>query len=130
MPVQFRAMVVEDSETQAFKLRMLLEGEGCEVLTAGSAELAMAELNRFQPDLIVVDYYLPGMAGDELCRRIRMDMNTRSIRILMLTSGGFEMEGLTSGADDYLNKSESPEVLLVHVRSLLRHCRLAPPILH
>jgi len=126
---RFQAMVVEDSETQAFKLRMLLEEEGCEVLTVSSGEAALAELNRSRPDLILVDYYLPGMAGDELCRRIRMNLNTRGIRILMLTSGGVEMQGLASGADDYLSKSESSDILMVHIRALLRKPRLQPAIL-
>ncbi len=80
----------------------------------------MAELSGFRPDLILVDHYLPGMLGDELCRRIRMNLNTRGIRILMLTAGGIEMQGLESGADDYVNKSVGTEILLVHIRALLR----------
>ena len=107
MDRSIRAMVVEDSETQAFKMRLLLEEEGCEVSTVATAEGAMAELSVFRPDLILVDYQLPGMLGDELCRRIRMNLNTRDIRILMLTAGGGEMQGLESGADDYVSKSVS-----------------------
>jgi two-component system NtrC family sensor kinase len=125
-----RAMVVEDSETQAFKMRLLLEEEGCEVSTVSTAENAMAELSQFHPDLILVDYYLPGMLGDELCRRIRMNLNTRGIRILMLTAGGVEMQGLDSGADDYVSKSVSADVLMAHIRALLRRARVAPAILH
>jgi two-component system NtrC family sensor kinase len=125
-----RAMVVEDSETQAYKMRMLLEEEGCEVSTVGTAEAAMAELSRFLPDLILVDYYLPGMLGDELCRRIRMNLNARGMRILMLTAGGVEMQGLESGADDYVSKSVSGDILLVHIRALLRKSRAHPAILN
>jgi len=121
-----RVMVVEDSETQAFKLRLLLENEGFEVSTVANADLALEELNQCPPHLVMVDYYLPGMLGDELCRRIRMNLNTRGIPILMLTAdegGVAEAHGLESGADDYVCKSESSENLLVHIRALLRNPR-------
>ncbi len=123
MPRPFRIMVVEDSGTQALKLRCLLEDEGWEVVCASAAEQALEELNRIVPDLIVVDYYLPGIRGDELCRRIRMSGNTRGVPILMLTveeEHSAEMQGLESGADDYLPKSVDPDILLLRIRSLLR----------
>ncbi len=75
----FRIVVVEDSETQAFKLRLLLEEQGWQVSVAGAAEAALAALGDPLPDLILVDYNLPGMRGDEFCRRIRMNLNTRGI---------------------------------------------------
>src|ERR1700675_1493631 len=78
-------LIVEDSETQALQLRYLLEQEGWEVARASTAESAMEELNRRLPALVVADYHLPGIRGDELCRRIRMNVGTRGIPILMLT---------------------------------------------
>ncbi len=84
----FRIVVVEDSETQAFKLRLLLEEQGWQVSIAGAAEAALAALGDPLPDLILVDYNLPGMRGDEFCRRIRMNLNTRGIPILMMTCFG------------------------------------------
>jgi two-component system NtrC family sensor kinase len=116
-------MVVEDSETQALQMRYLLEGEGWQVVSAPSAESSLDELQRATPDLIVVDYYLPGMHGDELCRRIRMNVNTRGIPILMLTAertSAAETHGLESGADDYLPKSVESDILLLRIRALLR----------
>ena len=75
----FRIAVVEDSETQACKMRMLLEEQGWQVSVAGAAEAALAALGDPLPDLILVDFNLPGMRGDEFCRRIRMNLDTRGI---------------------------------------------------
>jgi two-component system NtrC family sensor kinase len=118
-----RILIVEDSETQALQLRYLLEGEGWEVIRASTGEAALQELNRSLPALIIADYHLPGIRGDELCRRVRMNVETRGIPILMLTveeSYGIEPAGLDSGADGYLSKSEPSEILLLRVRALLR----------
>src|SRR5271154_4033567 len=118
-----RIVVVEDSETQAFKLRLLLEEQGWQVTVAGAAEAALAGLGDPLPDLIIVDYHLPGMRGDEFCRRIRMNLNTRGIPILMMTSSApraAEIQSLESGADGYVSKSESVELLIVRIRALLR----------
>ena len=119
----FRIAVVEDSETQACKMRMLLEEQGWQVSVAGAAEAALAALGDPLPDLILVDFNLPGMRGDEFCRRIRMNLNTRSIPLLMMTGSApetAEIGSLESGADDYISKSESPEILLLRIRALLR----------
>ena len=106
----FHIVVVEDSETQAFKLRLLLEEQGWQVSIAGAAEAALAALGDPLPDLILCDYNLPGMRGDEFCRRIRMNLNTRGIPILMMTASApetAEIQSLESGADGYVSKSES-----------------------
>jgi two-component system NtrC family sensor kinase len=123
-------MVVEDSETQAFKIRLLLEGEGCEVSTVATAEAALAELGQSLPDVALIDYYLPGMLGDELCRRIRMNLNSRGIQILMLTAAeAGETRGLESGADDYVSKFDSADILLARVRALVRKVRTQSAVL-
>ena len=120
---QFEILIVEDSETQAMQLMFLLETEGWVVTRAASGEAALEELNRSTPALMIADYHLPGIRGDELCRRVRMNVQTRGIPILMLTAeeaSGSEMAGLDSGADDYVSKSISPEILVLRVRALLR----------
>src|SRR6202171_3580868 len=127
-----QVMVVENSETQAFRVRLLLEPEGYQVSIAATAEAALGELNRSLPDLIVVDYYLPGMRGDDLWRRVRMNLNTRGIPILVLTSEGAdaEMQGLDSCADDYVSKSENTDILLLRIRALLGKARAQASILN
>ena len=117
-----RILTVEDSPTQALKLRQVLEQEGWEVIGAATAVEAMEEINRRPPDLILMDYYLPDVRGDELCRRIRMNIDTRGILILMLTTEQTqqaELRGLESGADDFISKSADPDLLLLRIRALL-----------
>jgi DNA-binding response OmpR family regulator/anti-sigma regulatory factor (Ser/Thr protein kinase) len=124
MELTSQILIVEDSETQALKLRFLLEEEGWEVACASTAESALEQLNGRLPALIIADYHLPGIRGDELCRRIRMNVRTREIPILMLTieqAHGSEPAGLDSGADDYVSKSIPPEILLLRVRTLMRN---------
>jgi two-component system, NtrC family, sensor kinase len=119
----FEILIVEDSETQAMQLRYLFEEEGWQVARAATGEEALEKLNCSLPELIVADYHLPGIRGDELCRQIRLNVRTRSIPILMLTmdqTSGRESAGLDSGADDYVAKSVAPEILLLRVRTLLR----------
>jgi len=118
-----RIVVVEDSKTQAFKMRLLLEEQGWQVSTVGAAEAALAALSDPLPDLFLLDYNLPGMRGDEFCRRIRMNLNTRGIPILMMTASDpntAEIISLESGADDYVSKLDGPEIVLLRIRALLR----------
>lgn len=127
-----RIMVIEDSETQAFKLSLLLEEQGWIVSIAGAAEDALSVLGDPLPDLILVDYNLPGMRGDEFCRRIRMNLNTRGIPMLMMTAAApdtAEIQSLESGADSYVSKAESPETLLLRIRALLRKASVQGAIL-
>ena len=116
-------LVVEDSATQALQLRHALEQAGFAVDCVSSAEAALGSLNRSVPDLLVTDYRLPGMHGDELCRKIRMNVSTRAIPIMMLTSereGEIERHVLESGADDYVPKSNDLDFLLLRIQALLR----------
>src|SRR5580765_853389 len=118
----YRIVVVEDSETQAFKLQLLLEEQGWETAIAITAEAALAALGEPLPDLILVDYNLPGMRGDEFCRRIRMNLNTRGIPLLMMTGSApetAEIQSLDSGADGYIAKSANTEILLLRIIALL-----------
>ena len=116
-------MLVEDSPTQAARLRRLFEEGGLAVWHVSSAESALEQLEAAAPDVIVLDYHLPGMNGHEFCHQIRLNVNTRAIPVLMLTaeeSDAAEMQGLASGADDYVAKSADFDVLLVRVLALLR----------
>ena len=118
----YRILVVEDSHTQAIVLSDILEREGWQVSWAPTAQSAMDQIGQNRPDLIVLDYYLPGIRGDEFCRRIRMNIDTRGIPILILTMEGShdaEIHGLESGADDFVAKSIDPDILLLRIRTLL-----------
>ncbi len=118
-----RILLVEDSPTQAARLNRFLAGDGLKIIQVGSAELALKELEAERPDVIVLDNHLPGMSGNEFCREIRLNVNTRAIPVLMLTaekSDAAQMQGLASGADDYVVKTVDPDILRARVRAMLR----------
>ncbi|HEX4131812.1 MAG TPA: response regulator [Pirellulales bacterium] len=119
---KLRILLVEDSHTQALNVCHVLEKQGWDVVWVATAELAMDELSRRPPDMIVVDYYLPGVRGDEFCRRLRMNVDTRRMPIIMLTvedAGDVELRGLESGADDFVHKSADTDILVLRIRALL-----------
>lgn len=123
-----RILLVEDSLTQAVAMSDMLERAGYAVRHVPSAERALAELNGELPDLVMLDYHLPGMQGNELCRLIRLNAGTIGMPILVLTnddSPACQREGLESGADDFLPKSQSAELILMRAGNLLRHAREA-----
>ena len=104
-------------------LRYNLEAEGYEVETSARGDEADTRLKETTPDLIVLDWMLPGLSGIELCRRLRARPETRQLPIIMLTARGEESEkvrGLATGADDYIVKPFSVPELLARVRALLR----------
>jgi two-component system NtrC family sensor kinase len=115
-------LIVEDSPTQAMRLRLVLEAEGWNGVAVGTAEHALDEIDRQPPEAIIVDYCLPGMSGDELCRRIRMRLTTRAIPVIMLTADEneeAEVRGLESGADDFFRKSADTDILVARIRRML-----------
>ncbi len=121
-----RILLVEDSDTQALQFQHLVGRQGFEVERAASAEKALAMLNAGKPDLLVVDYRLPGMNGDELVRMVRQSAATRTLPILMLTGDAaseVERQGLDSGANAYVPKSGGIEIVVSRMRALLRQRR-------
>lgn len=115
-----RVLVVDDDDRIREGLRRQLGLEAYTVNVAADAEEALEQLSRNMPDLIVLDWMLPGMSGLDACRRIRQMSN---VPILILTAKGTlgdKVDGLDSGADDYLVKPFQPEELLARVRALLR----------
>ena len=118
-----RILIVEDEEPLTMLLRYNLEAEGYEVETSARGDEADTRLKESTPDLVVLDWMLPGLSGIELCRRLRARPETRQLPIIMLTARGEESEkvrGLATGADDYIVKPFSVPELLARVRALLR----------
>jgi two-component system phosphate regulon response regulator PhoB len=118
-----RILIVEDEEPLTLLLRYNLEAEGYEVETVARGDDADTRLREHIPDLVVLDWMLPGLSGIELCRRLRMRPESRQLPIIMLTARGEESErvrGLTTGADDYVVKPFSVPELIARVRALLR----------
>jgi two-component system, OmpR family, phosphate regulon response regulator PhoB len=118
-----RILIVEDEDALSMLLRYNLEAEGYDVQTVAHGEEAETQLKERAPDLVVLDWMLPGLSGIELCRRLRARPETRQLPIIMLTARGEESEklrGLATGADDYVVKPFSVPELLARVRALLR----------
>ena len=116
-------LIVEDEEPLTTLLRYNLEAEGYEVDAVTRGDDADTRLKETAPDLIVLDWMLPGLSGIELCRRLRARPQTQTLPIIMLTARGEESErvrGLATGADDYIVKPFSVPELLARVRALLR----------
>lgn len=119
-------LIVEDEEPLSLLLRYNLEADGYNVETVARGDDADTWLRERLPDLIVLDWMLPGLSGIELCRRLRARQETKSLPIIMLTARGEESErvrGLATGADDYVVKPFSVPELLARVRSLLRRSK-------
>jgi two-component system phosphate regulon response regulator PhoB len=116
-------LIVEDEEALTLLLRYNLETQGYEVETIARGDEADTRLKEGTPDLVILDWMLPGLSGIELCRRLRARPETRQLPIIMLTARGEESErvrGLSTGADDYIVKPFSVPELLARVNALLR----------
>ena len=118
-----RILIVEDEEALTLLLRYNLEAEGYKVETVARGDDADTRLKEGVPDLVILDWMLPGLSGIEICRRLRARSETRSLPIIMLTARGEEDErirGLGTGADDYIVKPFSVPELVARVGALLR----------
>ncbi|MDM7849638.1 phosphate regulon transcriptional regulator PhoB [Pseudochrobactrum kiredjianiae] len=125
-----RIAVVEDEEAISELLRYNLEAEGYQVDTILRGDDAEIHLRENVPDLLVLDWMLPGVSGIELCRRLRQRAETERLPIIMLTARGEESErvrGLAVGADDYVVKPFSTPELLARIKAMLR--RANPSVL-
>ena len=121
-----KVMIVEDEESLSLMLRYNLEAEGYAVDTVERGDEAETRLREGVPDLLLLDWMLPGISGIELCRRLRARAATRTLPIIMLTARGEESErvrGLATGADDYVVKPFSVPELMARVRAILRRSK-------
>jgi DNA-binding response OmpR family regulator len=115
-----RVLVVEDDEEIADVLRRSLRQEGYEVRTSGDGVDALDAAAAFVPDLVVLDLGLPRLDGVEVCRRLRADGDVPILMLTARTETEDRVDGLDSGADDYLTKPFERRELLARIRALLR----------
>lgn len=123
-----KVLIVEDEEPLSLLLRYNLEADGFSVDTCARGDEAEIRLRESLPDLLVLDWMLPGLSGIELCRRLRNRPLTENLPVIMLTARGEETErirGLSTGADDYVVKPFSVPELMARIRAILRRSKPA-----
>ena len=122
-----KVLIVEDEQAIRQLVNHTLTNAGFEVMQAADAEEARELIHKSPPDLVLMDWMLPGASGIELTRALKTDKITRDIPVIILTARGEEddkVRGLDSGAEDYISKPFSPKEMVARIRAVLR--RVAP----
>jgi len=117
-----RILLIEDSPTDTAVLTQLLERNGHQVLTSGSAEDGIEMCRREMPDMVLMDLVLPGMNGFQATRALSRDNKTSAIPILIVSTKGMETDrawGMRQGAKDYIVKPPSEDALIARINELL-----------
>lgn len=121
-----KVLLVEDEPAQRTVLAYNLEAEGFDVIQADNGEDALLLVEEEAPDVIILDWMMPKLSGIEVCRRLKIKPETRSIPIIMLSARAEEVDrirGLETGADDYVVKPYSVLELMARARAQLRRVR-------
>lgn len=116
-------LIVEDEPAIRQMLGFTLAGDGYQFIEAGDVDEAQHAMGTLTPDLILLDWMLPGISGVDFARRLKRDPKTSAIPIIMLTARGSEndkVKGLDTGADDFITKPFSTRELLARVRAVMR----------
>ncbi|MDR2873072.1 MAG: phosphate regulon transcriptional regulator PhoB [Xanthomonadaceae bacterium] len=121
--MQARILIVEDESSIAELIAVNLRHAGYDYVIADDVDMAIAEVERLLPDMVLLDWMLPGGSGLSLARRWRSNPRTAQLPIILLTARGDEPDkvaGLDAGADDYIVKPFSVQEMLARIRALLR----------
>ena len=122
-----RVLVVEDSVTQAEELRLILESDGYEVVTAPDGAAGLEQFAAASFDVVLTDIVMPNMSGYELCRKIKTDRRSRDVPVIIVTTLSDPMDiiqGLEAGADNFITKPYEPEQLLNRIAGILESRRM------
>jgi two-component system phosphate regulon response regulator PhoB len=126
MVQQPKVLLVEDEPAQREVLAYNLEAEGFDVIQADNGEDALLLVDEDNPDMVILDWMMPKVSGIEVCRRLKMRPETRSIPVIMLSARADEVDrvrGLETGADDYVIKPYSMVELMARARAQIRRVR-------
>jgi CheY-like chemotaxis protein len=123
MADKFRILIVDDNQANRDLLEAYLVNVECEIEFATDGREALAKVNSFHPDLLLLDVMMPKLSGFEVCRKIKDDAETRRIMVLMVTAlnelGDIE-RAVASGTDDFLSKPINKHELLKRVETMLK----------
>lgn len=117
-----RILIADDEPNIVVSLEYLMQREGFDVRVAANGDEALAQVEEFAPDLLLLDVMLPRRNGFEVCQKLRADPRWRDLKIVMLTAKGRDIEmqkGLALGADVYITKPFSTKELVARVKQLL-----------
>ncbi|WP_434516030.1 response regulator transcription factor [Dechloromonas sp. ARDL1] len=117
-----KILIVDDEPNIVISLEFLMKKEGFEVAVAVDGEEALAKVDSFRPDLVLLDVMMPKKSGFEVCEALRADPEKAGLQVVMLTAKGRETEvakGLAIGADAYVTKPFSTKDLVVKVKGML-----------
>lgn len=117
-----KVMLVEDEDSVRLLLRLTLDLGSVEIIEAPDGDTALERCRAERPEVVLLDWTLPGRSGIEVCQALRAEEATQDTTIIMLTARSGEDErraGLAAGADDYLSKPFSPSTLLDKLRDVL-----------
>ncbi len=118
MPI--KVLAIDDDTAITELLSLLLKSHGFEIVTANSGEEGLTIFEEQQPDVIILDLMMPGIDGQEVCRRIRTVSDVPIIILSALDNPGTVAQALDAGADDYLIKPVPSSVLIAHIKALVR----------
>ena len=121
-----RVLVVEDERDVADLIRYNLTKEGYDVVVAPTGSDALKQARAIHPDVVLLDIMVPQMNGWEVCRRLKQDVETKHIAVIMVTGRveeGDKVLGFEMGADDYVTKPFSPRELIARIRAVARRGR-------
>ena len=124
-----RVLILEDDAGLVELLNWHFEREGFEVRSMSDGDAALLMARTDPPDLMLIDWMLPGLSGIEVCERLREHASTRAIPVIMLSAKAEERDrvrGLDTGADDYVLKPFSPRELIARSRAVLRRVKADP----
>lgn len=122
-----KILIVDDDRKTTELVRLYLENDGYQVFTAMDGRVALTDIRKYSPDLIVLDLMLPKVDGLDVCRQIRTESNVPIIMLTARTTEEDKLLGLDMGADDYITKPFSPREVLARVRAVLRRQSLFDP---
>lgn len=120
MRIPARILVIEDDTDIHGFIRLALENQGYEVLTAEDGQRGLQLFHQEKPNLILLDIILPGLSGLEICHEIRKSSNTPILFLTCKREAEDVIDGLELGADDYMTKPFDPAILVARVKALLR----------